>query len=444
MFMRKKGFKIHFNIGTVIFGVLFVYLIITVLLYVFKTRVETYQVMSGPLSGNDTYTALIMRNEFVATAATDGYVNYYTGASSKVSKNSLICSITTEETPQSNSAVTETDYNSLRQLSSDASKRFDTNDFEEVYDLQYSISNVLWDDTAVESSTGDFYRASEDGVVSTLVDGYETISEDDLTADLGQGSGYSTERLASHESVKAGSSIYRLVSGEEWSIYFPITDEQLVRLASLTDVKVKFLSDNNTESGKLTFLTVGDQRYGKITFDNGMIRYVDDRFVDVEIISNTKTGLKIPVSSIVSKEFYTIPGEYLTYSGDNNEDAGFLKEVVDDDGVKTTEFVSASVYDKSEPDEDGESALYYVDTDAFEDGDVLVTADSNSKYTVGDVGTLEGVYCVNRGYAVFRRIKIIDKNSVYCIVEQGTSYGLSLYDYIVEDGSTVHENQIVQ
>ena len=442
--MKKRRFKIHFNIGTVIFGVLFLYLIITVLLYVFKTHVKTYQVMSGPLSGNDTYTALIMRNESVVTSSNDGYITYFTGVSSKVSKNSLVCSVTPEETLRSNAAVSETDYSRLRQLASDAARRFDTVDFENVYDLQYSISNILWDSAAIDSAAGNFYMASEDGVVSTLIDGFEDISEDALTADLGQNSGYSAERLASHDSVRTGGDLYRLISGEEWSIYFPITDEQLIRLASLSSVKVKFLSDNNTESGKLSFLNIGEQRFGKITFDNGMIRYVDDRFVDVEIVSNTRTGLKIPVSSVVTKEFYTIPEDFLTYSGDDNEDAGFLKEVRKEDGTKTTEFVSASLYDKSEPSDDGESALYYVDKSVFDEGDVLVSPDSDSKYSVGEVGTLEGVYCVNRGYAVFRRIKIIDKNSVYCIVEEGTSYGLSLYDYIVEDGSQVDENQIVQ
>ena len=441
--MKKRRFKIHFNIGTVVFGVLFIYLIITVLLYAFKTHMQTYRVISGPLSGNDTYTALILRNESVVASDTDGYVNYYTGASSKVAKNTLVCSVTTEETPQSNVAVSETDYSRLRRLVSDASMRFDSVDFGDVYDLQYSVSNILWDNTTVDSSSGNFYNASEDGVVSTLIDGFEDVSEENLTADLGQDSGYSAQRLTSHDSVRAGDGLYKLISGEEWSIYFPITDEQLIRLASLSDVKVKFLSDNNTESGKLSFLNIGEQRFGKITFTNGMIRYVDKRFAEVEIVSNTRTGLKIPVSSIVTKEFYTIPEEFLTYSDDSG-DAGFLREVRNDDGTKTTEFVSASLYEKSEPSEEGESALYYVDKSVFNDGDVLVNKDTNSKYAIGDVDTLEGVYCVNRGYAVFRRIKIIDKNSVYCIVEEGTNYGLSLYDYIVENGNSVHENQIVQ
>ena len=443
--MKKRRFRIHLNIGTVIFGVIFIYLIITLLMYALRTHVDTYQVISGPLSGNDTYTALILRDETVVQSSADGYVNFYTGDSEKVSKADLVCSVTPDEQPSSNAQLGSEDYENLRALASNASKRFDSVNYSDIYDLQYGISNVLWDGAAIDSASGDFYTSAEDGIVSTLVDGFEGYTEDDLTADLGQDGGYNAVRLKNGDKVHIGDDLFRIVKGEQWDIIFPLTDEQLVKLAALSEIQVKFLADNNTEKGLLTFLTIGDQRYGKITLNNGMIRYVDDRFVDVEIISNTQIGLKIPVSSVVTKEFYTIPESFLTYSGDGGDEAGFLKEVRNDDGTKTTEFVSASLYAKSEPEEDeGGEAVYYVDKSAFEEGDVLVATDSDSKYTIGPVGTLEGVYSVNRGYAVFRKINIIDQNSEYCIVEEGTDYGISMYDYIALNGSSVKENQIVQ
>ena len=75
--MKKRRFRIHFNIGTVMFGILFIYLCITLILFATKRHVETWQVISGPLSGNDTYTALIRRNEEVVKSSVEGYVNYF-------------------------------------------------------------------------------------------------------------------------------------------------------------------------------------------------------------------------------------------------------------------------------------------------------------------------------------------------------------------------------
>ena len=56
---------------------------------------------------------------------------------------------------------------------------------------------------------------------------------------------------------------------------------------------------------------------------------------------------------------------------------------------------------------------------------------------------LTGVYNVNLGYAVFKRVEIIYKNDSYCIVDKNTTYGLSLYDHIALDASTVVEQKII-
>ena len=73
----------------------------------------------------------------------------------------------------------------------------------------------------------------------------------------------------------------------------------------------------------------------------------------------------------------------------------------------------------------------------------MIKPNSTMTYTIGDTASLEGVYCTNRGYAVFRKIEITDQNEEYCIVRSNTSYGLSQYDYIVRNGQDVKEEQIV-
>ena len=68
--------------------------------------------------------------------------------------------------------------------------------------------------------------------------------------------------------------------------------------------------------------------------------------------------------------------------------------------------------------EDQKSYIYYVDKKSFKEGDVIVSQKDQSKYVVSDVGVLEGVYCINQGYAVFRRIEILDQNEEYAIVSK--------------------------
>lgn len=65
------------NIATVAFGVLLLYMIFTAFLLVTSTHIESYQVTTGPLSRNETYTGISLREESVFKAESSGYVNYY-------------------------------------------------------------------------------------------------------------------------------------------------------------------------------------------------------------------------------------------------------------------------------------------------------------------------------------------------------------------------------
>ena len=53
------------------------------------------------------------------------------------------------------------------------------------------------------------------------------------------------------------------------------------------------------------------------------------------------------------------------------------------------------------------------------------------------------MYCINKGYAVFRHIDVIYQSDEYSIIRNGTDYGISLYDHIALDGSTIIENAVV-
>lgn len=436
---RKKHFNI--NIGTVIFGALFLYLIITVVLYLTAEHISSYQVTSGPLSQNETYTALALRSEEVVDATAGGYVSYYLGDSSKISQGGAVCGIGSTQNLLENKTLTASDLQILQEAASNFSQSYDGGDFSSVYDFKYTLDGKILSTEDPSSLSGTLVTSDSDGVVAYSCDGYETLTQEDITPEIFSEKSYRRTNLRTEEQISAGDPLYRLIRSETWSIVIPVTDRQTVRLASHDTIQVKFLKDGQSETGQLSLFVSGDQRYVQVTFTSGMIRYCNDRFLDVELVTNTRSGLKIPISAIVTKEFYTIPSSFQTVSGENSE-VGFLKEITDENGETTTTFVASTLYEEVTDEDTGES-VYYVDMNDFQEGDVLIQPDSNARYTVGETGTLEGVYCINRGYAVFRKIVIIDQNEEFCIVESGTSYGIAQYDYIVEDGTQVNENEIL-
>lgn len=76
-------------------------------------------------------------------------------------------------------------------------------------------------------------------------------------------------------------------------------------------------------------------------------------------------------------------------------------------------------------------------------GDYIIKPDSNEKYAISKRGSLTGVYNINKGYADFKQINILYKNDEYSIVKSNTQYGLSVYDYIVLDASTVTDDEFI-
>ena len=206
-------------------------------------------------------------------------------------------------------------------------------------------------------------------------------------------------------------------------------------------IKVRFEKDGLSENGDLSLFDKDGTHYALVTLYSGMVRYCDDRYLDIELVTNTVSGLKIPISSIVNKEFYVIPVSFEVSGGDDGQTSGFIRQTKDENGNQTTEFVEADLYEKTTLDDGTE--VYYVDEDTFSEGDIIIQTDSRSTYTVGNVSVLEGVYCTNLGYAQFRKVNILDQNEEYAIVAEGTDYGISQYDYIVRDGTDVDESQIL-
>ena len=299
-----------------------------------------------------------------------------------------------------------------------------------------------------DSSSQTIFYADQDGVVVYGSDGYESYTEDSLTPEL-----FSTKAsVVSFDSgaqTEPGNAVYRLVTDEQWEIAVPVTNKQVVTLSNFSTIKVKFLKDGKTQTGTLNLKSINDQNYAVISFTSGMIRYAEDRFLSVELVTNTGSGLKIPNTAITEKDFYKIPAQMLVQGGDSNS-SGFLREktdkkgnvMLDDNGQPVTEFVNATIYEQVN-DENDNPVEYYVDMAAFNDGDILRAQDSATTYQIGETVPLQGVYCINKGYAVFRKIQIIDQNAEYSIIKKQTQYGISQYDYIVENASTVSEEDIV-
>ena len=82
--LARLRMVVGLNIGTIMFGILFIYMAFSAILYFTTTHIESYQVTSGPLSRNETYTGLAIREESLCKADSSGYITYYAREGSKI------------------------------------------------------------------------------------------------------------------------------------------------------------------------------------------------------------------------------------------------------------------------------------------------------------------------------------------------------------------------
>ncbi len=461
---RKKIVRVNsrrpINIDLVFFGAVAVYICVICYMGLTSTHIAGYEINKGTLAANHTYTGFAIRQESVYQADASGYVSYYASEGDRVSASSLV--YTVDEKGEINQLIqenaenvdlTDDNFSMIRSEISSYMGDFDDLTFSDVYNFQSSIESSVMEllnqnmlDSLEEAGDNSMFSKVYSGGIGILeyyTDGYEDVTVESMTEDMLDEKNYTKENLKK-ELVQSGDNVYKLSTSEKWSLVVPITEEEAAQYQQeeKSYMQVEFTRDHTTAWASFSVVYVGSTPCARLDFNNSMVRFADARYIQVKFLVDDQQGLKIPNSAIVEKEFYLIPKEFLIEQDDSK---GFLKEVYDESGQASAQFVTMTLYYEDDD-------YYYVDPlesdyvtgdKKLSVGDYLVAQDSDSRFQIGQKGSLQGVYNINKGYTQFRQINILAQNEEYTLVEEGTSYGLTVYDHIVLNGDAVDEDEII-
>lgn len=457
--IRKYRKPLNLNIGMIIFGVIFIYVVVCVIMYFQTSRIVRYEVKEGSLATNNIYRGVIIRDETVIYNQAAGYIDYCAREGERVATNALVyivdetgkLSQELEELGMGENTLSNRELSEFRSEIIDFVHGFDSSYYSNTYDIKYSLkntvlklanTNMLQSIGAVDTNgnTVNYAYAPMTGIVSYWVDGYESLQPQDVTAAVfeGETKTYEKKQMLSNTLMALEDPVYKLSTSENWSLVIPIEAVRGAKLQEEGFVKVKFLKNQYESWGEVKLLSNADgNTYLQLSFTNSMITFVGDRFLDVELILEDEKGLKIPNSAIVQKEFFLIPEAFVAPGGNNGGDS-VLRQSYLENGDISSESLEIEVYNF-----DSESKEYYVDSSILNAGDILYKQDGQETYTVSKRATLIGVYNMNKGYADFKQINILYQNDEYAIVKSNTKYGLNVYDYIVLNADTVSDDQFI-
>jgi len=454
--MKKRP---HFFAGTVL--IIFAACLLFLFIQSFtKEHVSIYEVTETQIADNEIIRGIVLRDESLVTTKKQGYINYYVGEGAKLGANTVVYSI--DETGQFEGDISSVEAKDIslsgddtREIRNDIANfrnNFDLSLYSNVTNFKYNIDNTLLKMTTVNllehldkvmkkkksTSSLELVKAKKPGIISFCSDGLEELSIDSISAKDFENMNDNWTQLRSTGSANAGDAIYKIVNSEKWSVVLPLTDKQYKKVSDKTTVPVIFKKDGLETVTDISTFIIDSEYYAKLDFDKYMIRYLDNRYLDIEIEFNNADGLKIPVSSILKKQFYVIPEKFITKGGEDGSN-GVMLLTYKKDGTKETTFQAASIYYRTE------KGKVYIDAALFEPGSVIVQGTKNGvkSMKLSSTADLEGVYNCNKGFCEFRHIEKLYSNGEYAIVSKDTALGLSTYDHIILNPDMINEDDII-
>lgn len=448
------------NIGLVVAVGVLILLVINIYRYVTTPHLSLFEVQTGN-SGSEVVTkAMILRNETVYRTEHAGYLNYYYREGARVTKNAKVYSVNDSSELQDildlnedNTALATNDLLRLKGNIREFCSEYSDVAFSECYSLReefmsdylrYRDVSVLDALSGQEAAAGfTTILSPESGTISYFSDLYDGYTKDMLTGEEFLVEKQTIPEYKKQTSISARDSFaYKLIPDETWQlvIQVPKEYEELVR-KERGMILFHVLGDSAPYEKNYEELRINGNLYLLVEMTRYGNEYLDERFLDVTLSLSAKEGLKIPETAILTKEVYQIPERFVMQGGGTEDTLGVSMERYDaESGDVLPDFyeIHPLFY---------ENGYYYVAREDMDSGQYInsagLTSEPERAMLYSFLTDMEGVYNMNKGYAVFRRIERITDVEEYVLVRAGSAGGVSCYDHIVLDVSAVTNDIIL-
>ena len=200
--VKKYRKPLNLNIGMLIFGAIFIYVIICVIMYFQTDHIVRYEVTEGSLATNNIYKGIAIRKEEVVSTDTAGYVNFYAREGERVAKGDTVyivdetgrLSQELEDASLGENTLSNQELSEFRNEIVNFMHGYDDVTYESTYDFKYSLKNTVLKLAnvnmlqSIKNENGgstanivNFCYAPTTGIVAYWTDGYEGLTVEGVT-----------------------------------------------------------------------------------------------------------------------------------------------------------------------------------------------------------------------------------------------------------------------
>lgn len=455
---KKKSGKVRRVIFVITFLLLAIYLTFTVIKFINKDTVSIYEVQAEDLSYDNTFRGLAIRDEKLVYADYAGYISYYVRNKKKSAKSSIVYSIDssskTYDMLNESFSDDKLDAAQINEIKSVISRYFDNDSstvIANIGEFNTALQDIIYDfvnnnmiknlqdyvETGLTGTSFHVCRTPYSGVISYKSDNLNGLSADSITADMFEDNyPLNVHNLKSTGLISATDPVYRICPDENWSVVCKVPEDFFINNIDTHEGEVLIGEKVTPLKVSMRPFQTEDGYYIELSLNKYMSEFIDDRILTVRFINDKDTGLKIPTSAIVKKEYYLVPQTVFSYE-EENDLYYLLREQYDE---STGKIVLNKIY-PTRYYFDGYYA--YIDTNLLNDGDYVQNISTSERVKISITNTLDGVYNVNKGYYQFVRIDKLETGDDYVIISGNTPGGIRQFDHIALDASKGVESALI-
>ncbi len=457
---KKSKRGIHFNIGMIVFLVMVIYLTGYMITYLQRDKLAIYEVTESDIKDTIEGAGIVIRDEELVISETEGYLSPYVKEGSRIQKGGTVYTVDTtgkvqefiSEIAGEKEETSNEEKKSVIEELRTFGESYSDDRFGDVYDAKNNIAHNLmaYTDTIMAQNKDEFnakygegsyieVKSESEGIVSYQSDGMESKTVDDLEVEDFNGKN-DMKDLRITEKAKAGTPVYRIIKSQTWDVVMEVSKDEYLKLKEqsnkdVTEINVGFDKDDFTAKASFQCYMKDNHYYVDLTFDKYIQRYINQRYLWIELIVSEADGLIVPTSSIIIKEAYKIPLEYLMNSGSGQSDYYVNVLTTKKNGDQTLKQVKVDLIKSN-------TTHAYVNSTKLNKGDVISDVEKDDTLTLGDKVKVRGVYVVNQGYADYQTVELKQRTEDYCILYEKSS-NIQMYDRIILHSDSIKENQLI-
>lgn len=456
---KQSKRKIYVNIGMIVFIVMIIYLTGYIMTYLERDKLAIYEVSESDIKDTIEGTGIVIRDEELVETREAGFISPYVKEGSRIKSGGTVYTLDTTGKVQEfiDSFAEEKNDTSKEEKASiiedlrKFSEGYDDDRFYEIYDTKNNVEHDLmsYTDTLMAQNKEKFnkiygkgsyteVKSEKSGLVSYRSDALEMKTVEDISKEDFSGKNDMLD-LRTSEKVKANTPVYRLVTSQTWHVVMELSQDEYMKMKKLenddnTSVNVSFDKDDFVAPATFSCYMKDNYCYIDLTFDKYVQRYLNQRYLWIRVIVAQADGLIVPTSSIVFKEAYKIPQDYLiAEEGDKKRYVKLVEEGIS--GKQSTSKIEVDIIKIKDNN-------VYVYSTKLSDGDIITNADGDETMVLKKKIKVRGVFVVNQGYASFQTVELKERTEDYCILYVKGS-NIQMYDRIILHSDSIKENQLI-